>query len=1833
MVASLLKIVSTGVQDERLQPPKDQPDLGAFLTVIVKAGRYGTAWARIDFDTKPDFGQTAIIRIPTQGELVGRIMLVTQMPDIKTEQDKAYRARKVPKLYSNKYRSLELVEDFKYSPSSTIMYPQGSSMIANPDSITLADFSGVQLDDLLVGATYTLNFSIPQNSPTTIFSAYLTDSGFNNQTFDMINKDSIILAAPTGEFLSYSYNGLNWNAITGLVNLSPGSINKIVYDGSKWAAAGVWGVGEEDSIYSTNLSQPILLQPSRKGSATNVAWNGTTYLAYGSWNDFDPGNIIGQLSSSLDGITWSAPYFPIVRDNMGDHPTYPYYDNNRINSIIWGGSDNPVWIMACNLLDTGYDNYTLLTSPDGMIWTVPTITPTPNYANGVFMKKVVWNGLYGANSVYMVVGSWSTLDYEYKCFLRSTDAVNWETQSNPGGNTNLSTTDGIDIVWSGYEWVAIGTWKENNIIVGEITKSFDGITWLNPFLLGEGAQGAAGGANAISVNSDYIIVAGNWPSGSIVKSSGIFPTYAWINLIKPSRILIDIISLNCVNYSYGTNIVAGGIWGDGVGTLLGTLSLSTDGGVTWSPPTYPQYLIDLNTTIGGYTNAISYNNDTSVFLAVGYWYDTNNPTTLNTICSSTDGLNWIGAPDPIGQTGVAYCITYSIDYPDDWLVGGSWADSGGNYLGSITSITLDGGGNVVWNLYPFIVIDMVLSGTCYGIAKLVAGGNTTIVAVGQWNIDGNINKTISISINNGANWNAPVNPIDPSTGSEIDDPSAIGKCVTCLGPNTFIIGGTWADVSAKTYSIIYLTIDPTTLQITYQYYTDFPSITGAQIANSIAYNGQQYVAVGQWGNNTICTSEDAVTWTLPTNPNEVNSTGNVGTGVVYNSQNKNWITVGSWASLPYNVVYANIVLFNYGVTWSTPFDPPGVIVPVDGSLNSGKHVVWNPTTLQWTMSGLWAVSRGESGNDIIGYVTNSSDGITWSLPYSIPQLINPTINGLFVKNSDTLFLGTWLTPNTLISSSSDGITWSYPIVLPGVSGMYSNYKNGIKGNGTIWLTYGKFKDLNGNFTYNIFYSYDTVNWSPATIPSDILDITDNQSYVNDIAWTGSYWIAAGLFYNIATIAGIFSTSVDGITWSSPILPSNLTGLKSDFKAYTITWNGTIFVSTVSYTDNEDSILFISSTDGINWSSPINPINTVYGSIKSVASNDIIWLATGRWLIDTGYSYISYSYDGITWVPLSLPFEFDSLDLRSIGWNGSLWIAGGEIIIDTVNSPVILTSFDGINWVLNENPPTPSFITAIGTKRTLPYTGQQLFKVSIRNQSVTKLSPIILNPSAIPPSYPTGSVVTWNSDPVYSNGTNYFTYLYNTTVSDVPLVNSPTFTFVATKRTQWLTFGTYYNLNPVQIILTMVNSAKQNVKSDLIGPHFSWTNSLGHALINNVSLRIGGTLVDTIPGQLMEMIDEFQTPLERVKETSNLICRDISAFNQSSFGTKTTGQIVTTPLPFWFSRGDPGCFLPIDALNIDEVRISVQFNPLTSLYYTDSRTTDTTGKIVQTNTAGAGLWPLAGSQFYYQDNDGTTIPGLEPYTTKGQKFLPFPNIKIPTTYTMPESYLMVEYIYLDKPEANRFRIADLQVPVVQHYAFDPVDNQNNQNVRIPLIVPNPTRDLFFYCNRYEAPGYNASFLGTRDLSNNLVPQAPWWPDSTGLDDHYYGSIRSAYSRRNSEPIRWLSLDYAETLNRYSSENVALFRSAIPSIEQRKAPFVNRYYYNFPLGIQNGFTPFSMPIGEANLDKVLRLNLTLGFHGRTGSINDSYVDRFITHTYAETYNIFRVYGGRGGMMFAY
>ena len=97
--------------------------------------------------------------------------------------------------------------------------------------------------------------------------------------------------------------------------------------------------------------------------------------------------------------------------------------------------------------------------------------------------------------------------------------------------------------------------------------------------------------------------------------------------------------------------------------------------------------------------------------------------------------------------------------------------------------------------------------------------------------------------------------------------------------------------------------------------------------------------------------------------------------------------------------------------------------------------------------------------------------------------------------------------------------------------------------------------------------------------------------------------------------------------------------------------------------------------------------------------------------------------------------------------------------------------------------------------------------------------------------------------------------------------------------------------------------------------------------------------------------------------------------------------------------------------------------------------------------------------------------------------------------------------------------------------------------------------------------------------------------------------------------------------------ALYRSILPSWEQKKSPWVNRYYYNFPFGLWNGYTPPTRPRGEANLDKVPQSDLLLEFTPLRDSYNSNDVPDYMIYIWAETHNMLRVFGGRAGILFAY
>jgi hypothetical protein len=159
------------------------------------------------------------------------------------------------------------------------------------------------------------------------------------------------------------------------------------------------------------------------------------------------------------------------------------------------------------------------------------------------------------------------------------------------------------------------------------------------------------------------------------------------------------------------------------------------------------------------------------------------------------------------------------------------------------------------------------------------------------------------------------------------------------------------------------------------------------------------------------------------------------------------------------------------------------------------------------------------------------------------------------------------------------------------------------------------------------------------------------------------------------------------------------------------------------------------------------------------------------------------------------------------------------------------------------------------------------------------------------------------------------------------------------------------------------------------------------------------------------------------------------------------------------------------------------------------------------------------------------------------------------------------------------------------------------------------------------------LTTRDLSGADTPIAPWWPNASQIGTRVHSELLPAFTYRNSEPLSAIQLVYEGNLYRYVTGSPSIFRSLIPAMQQKKSPWVHRYYYNLPFAFHSGSLAPSQPCGEANMDKLVNINLKLELQPFAGNMDRGAVPRYRIYVWAETYNIFRVYGARGGMMFAY
>jgi hypothetical protein len=128
--------------------------------------------------------------------------------------------------------------------------------------------------------------------------------------------------------------------------------------------------------------------------------------------------------------------------------------------------------------------------------------------------------------------------------------------------------------------------------------------------------------------------------------------------------------------------------------------------------------------------------------------------------------------------------------------------------------------------------------------------------------------------------------------------------------------------------------------------------------------------------------------------------------------------------------------------------------------------------------------------------------------------------------------------------------------------------------------------------------------------------------------------------------------------------------------------------------------------------------------------------------------------------------------------------------------------------------------------------------------------------------------------------------------------------------------------------------------DTAGNPLSYTNSVGHALIQELSLEIGEQEIDKQTGEWMEMWSNYTITEDKRQGWNNMIGKTTgtSQGNAPSSSVNLYGPLTLhIPLRFWFCK-NPGMYLPLLALQYHPIRLNITLRPLQQMFVVDNPTT-------------------------------------------------------------------------------------------------------------------------------------------------------------------------------------------------------------------------------------------------------------------------------------------------------
>lgn len=186
------------------------------------------------------------------------------------------------------------------------------------------------------------------------------------------------------------------------------------------------------------------------------------------------------------------------------------------------------------------------------------------------------------------------------------------------------------------------------------------------------------------------------------------------------------------------------------------------------------------------------------------------------------------------------------------------------------------------------------------------------------------------------------------------------------------------------------------------------------------------------------------------------------------------------------------------------------------------------------------------------------------------------------------------------------------------------------------------------------------------------------------------------------------------------------------------------------------------------------------------------------------------------------------------------------------------------------------------------------------------------------------------------------------VQDMYLTNNPQITFFKVVYRRHTNFSTETFEHTVQnnpnfgsvcsIILPRTGDLITKMYLKIVVPsftppnnsRFAWVRRLGHALIKNIDITIGGSKIDRQTGTWLDIWYE----LARTKNCGYPnILGDVSEMTEYSSNTKPEYTLFI-PLKFWFNR-HTGLALPLIAIQYHQIELNIEFSKIEDLIITNN----------------------------------------------------------------------------------------------------------------------------------------------------------------------------------------------------------------------------------------------------------------------------------------------------------